>query len=34
MRAYESYFAGKLENYEYPAERVLEALKDLPVVEQ
>ncbi len=33
MGAYDSYFAGKLENYEYPAERVLEALKDLPVVE-
>jgi tryptophan synthase beta chain len=34
MGAYESYFAGKLENYEYPAEKVLEALKDLPVVEK
>lgn len=34
MGAYDSYFAGKLENYEYPAERVLEALKDLPVVER
>lgn len=34
MGAYESYFAGKLENYEYPVERVLEALKDLPVVEK
>lgn len=33
MGAYESYFAGKLENYEYPAERVREALKDLPGVE-
>ncbi|MCS7179055.1 MAG: TrpB-like pyridoxal phosphate-dependent enzyme [Anaerolineae bacterium] len=34
MGAYEQYFAGKLENYEYPAERVLEALKDLPKVEE
>jgi tryptophan synthase beta chain len=33
MGAYESYFAGKLANYEYPAERVQEALKDLPRVE-
>lgn len=31
MGAYEQYFAGKLENYEYPAERVREALKDLPI---
>ncbi len=34
MGAYESYFAGKLANYEYPAERVQEALKDLPQVEE
>ncbi len=32
MGAYEQYFAGRLENYEYPAERVREALKDLPDV--
>lgn len=31
MGAYEQYFAGKLENYEYPVERVQEALKNLPV---
>lgn len=33
MGAYEQYLAGKLENYEYPAERVREALKDLPAAE-
>lgn len=32
MAAYESYFAGELEDYEYPAEKVQEALKDLPQV--
>ncbi len=30
LGAYESYFAGQLENYEYPEEKVREALKHLP----
>jgi tryptophan synthase beta chain len=32
MGAYEAYFAGKLKDYEYPAEKVKEALAELPVV--
>ncbi len=32
MAAYESYLGGKLEDYAYPAEKVQEALKRLPVV--
>jgi len=32
MAAYDSYFAGKLEDFEYPAERVKESLKHLPQV--
>jgi len=32
LKAYEDYFAGKLQDYEYPQEKVLEALKDLPKV--
>lgn len=32
MGAYEGYLRGNLENYEYPADQVLEALKDLPMV--
>ena len=32
LGAYESYFAGELEDYAYPAERIEEALKGLPVV--
>jgi tryptophan synthase beta chain len=32
MGAYEAYLQGKLEDYEYPAERVREAMKDLPSV--
>jgi tryptophan synthase beta chain len=32
LKAYEDYFAGKLQDYEYPTEKVLEALKDLPKV--
>ncbi|MBZ5699882.1 MAG: TrpB-like pyridoxal phosphate-dependent enzyme [Acidobacteriia bacterium] len=32
MAAYEKYFAGELTDYEYPAEKVLEALAHLPVV--
>lgn len=33
LSAYDSYFAGKLEDYEYPEEKVMEALKKLPKVE-
>jgi tryptophan synthase beta chain len=32
MTSYEAYFAGKLEDYEYPAERVKDALTRLPRV--
>lgn len=32
LGAYEQYFAGELEDYEYPAERIAEALKGLPQV--
>ncbi len=32
MSAYESYFAGKLEDYEYPAEAVQAAMAELPKV--
>lgn len=32
MSAYEAYHSGKLEDYEYPAEKVAEAMKDLPQV--
>lgn len=32
LSAYEAYLNGKLVDYEYPEEKVLEALKDLPVV--
>ncbi|MDH7498774.1 MAG: TrpB-like pyridoxal phosphate-dependent enzyme [candidate division NC10 bacterium] len=32
LKAYEDYFAGKLQDYEYPQEKVMEALKDLPKV--
>jgi len=32
MGSYERYFAGKLEDYEYPTEKVEEALKGVPVV--
>jgi tryptophan synthase beta chain len=32
MGAYDDYFAGKLQDYEYPAEKVQEALKTLPKV--
>jgi tryptophan synthase beta chain len=32
MAAYDDYFAGKLEDFEYPAERVKESLKALPKV--
>jgi tryptophan synthase beta chain len=33
MAAYEAYFAGKLQNYEYPESKVNEALKDLPNIQ-
>jgi tryptophan synthase beta chain len=32
LGAYDQYFAGKLEDYAYPAEKVKEALAALPVV--
>jgi tryptophan synthase beta chain len=32
MQAYDDYFAGKLEDYEYPAEKVKESLSHLPKV--
>ncbi len=32
LSAYEAYLAGKLVDYEYPEEKILEALKELPVV--
>jgi tryptophan synthase beta chain len=32
MTAYEAYFAGKLVDYEYPAEKVKDALTRLPKV--
>jgi len=32
LSAYEAYLSGKLIDYEYPEEKILEALKDLPVI--
>jgi len=32
MAAYDTYFAGALVNYEYPADKVAEAQKELPEV--
>jgi len=32
MAAYDAYFAGKLEDFEYPAAKVQESLKHLPQV--
>jgi len=32
LAAYDSYFAGKLEDYAYPEEKIAEALKDVPNV--
>src|SRR5207253_6278356 len=32
LSAYEAFLAGKLQDYEYPAEKVQEALKHLPKV--
>ena len=34
MAAYEAYLHGQLEDYEYPAEAVAEALEQLPSVRQ
>lgn len=34
MGAYDNYFAGKLEDYKYPEEKIREALKDLPKVSE
>ncbi len=33
LSAYDSYFSGKLEDYEYPEEKVKEALKKLPKID-
>jgi tryptophan synthase beta chain len=33
LSAYDSYFSGKLEDFEYPEEKVKEALRKLPKVE-
>ncbi|HEX2923448.1 MAG TPA: TrpB-like pyridoxal phosphate-dependent enzyme [Chloroflexota bacterium] len=33
MAAYDAYFAGKLQDYDYPEEKVQEALSDLPKVD-
>jgi tryptophan synthase beta chain len=33
MAAYEAYFAGRLQDYAYPAEAIREAMKSVPVVE-
>jgi tryptophan synthase beta chain len=33
LSAYEAYFEGKLEDFEYPEEKIKEALKDLPDIE-
>jgi hypothetical protein len=32
MGAYEGYLAGKLQDYEYPAEKIAEALRGVPQV--
>ena len=32
MAAYQDYFAGKLEDYAYPEEKIREALKSLPKI--
>jgi hypothetical protein len=32
MASYDAYFAGQLEDYEYPAEKVKESLRHLPKV--
>jgi tryptophan synthase beta chain len=32
LSAYQAYLSGKLENYDYPAEAIAEAMKDLPKV--
>ncbi|MEY2669251.1 MAG: hypothetical protein RJA59_1889, partial [Pseudomonadota bacterium] len=33
MAAYDAYFTGKLEDFEYPAEKVKESLAHLPQVD-
>ncbi len=33
MSAYQAYFEGKLQNYEYPEDKIQESLKELPKVE-
>ncbi|HEX9920781.1 MAG TPA: TrpB-like pyridoxal-phosphate dependent enzyme, partial [Candidatus Methylomirabilis sp.] len=32
LKSYEDYLAGKLQDYEYPQERIAESLKDLPKI--
>jgi tryptophan synthase beta chain len=32
MAAYDAYFSGKLQDYEYPEDKVKEALAELPKV--
>jgi tryptophan synthase beta chain len=32
MKAYDDYFSGTLPDYEYPEEKIKEALKELPIV--
>ena len=32
LGAYDEYLSGRLQDFEYPADKVKEALKDLPVV--
>ena len=32
LSAYEAYMAGRLQDFEYPAEKVAEALRELPAV--
>jgi len=32
LSAYDAYFSGKLEDYEYPEEEIKKALKDLPKI--
>jgi len=34
LAAYDAYFRGKLEDYVYPQEKIEEALKSLPQVEE
>ncbi len=34
LASYEKYYNGELDDYEYPQERIEEALREVPVVEQ